>query len=54
MDISFLPVVNAGFPSPAEPFIERRINTQDLLGIQEILTVPEIWSAVRNVHEPFF
>ena len=31
MDTSSLPVVNAGFPSPAEPFIERRINTQDLL-----------------------
>ncbi len=31
MDISSLPVISAGFPSPADPFIERRINTQDLL-----------------------
>jgi len=31
MDVSFLPSVSAGFPSPAESFFEKRLNVNDLL-----------------------
>ena len=31
MDISSLPAVSAGFPSPAEPFFERSLDIADLL-----------------------
>ena len=31
MDIPSLPLVSAGFPSPADSFFERQLNTQDLL-----------------------
>ena len=31
MDVSSLPLVSAGFPSPAESFFEKRLNVNDLL-----------------------
>ena len=37
MDTSSLPVVSGGFPSPADPFFERQLNTQDLFGSHTLL-----------------
>src|SRR5258708_7075426 len=55
-DLDWVDVIDHAFEDLKQQchLIRGSLEAFSLLGIQELLTIPEIWRAIRDVHEPLF